>query len=161
VVSLDHFLLFLDKGIPPHISPIKEEEEMISFSNLPRVREPYLSYFYDQQKPSSARIVPPSPPPDKELHTTKCERDPKLVAEREDLFYPSLPTYLGWNLDSKMGNAMVERGFYRRPGGERDVWRKREVLVQERIVQYTTVDKEGKWQDLVEVEKSQTEVRFG
>lgn len=35
------------------------------------------------------------------------------------------------------------REAYRRPGPGQPVWRKRETLIQERIVQYTTLDEEG------------------
>eukprot|EP00752_Nemacystus_decipiens_P012420 g11003.t1 len=50
------------------------------------------------------------------------------------------------------------KGAYRRPGPGQPVWRKRETLIQERIVQYTTLDEEGTVQELFETEKSQTEV---
>ena len=40
----------------------------------------------------------------------------------------------------------------------RAVWRKREIVTQERVVQYTTVNEEGYVQELVETERNQTEV---
>lgn len=44
-----------------------------------------------------------------------------------------------------LGAALGRRGKegYRRPGSGQPVWRKRETLIQERIVQYTTLDEEG------------------
>jgi hypothetical protein len=43
-------------------------------------------------------------------------------------------------------------------GGPRALWRKREVVRQERTVHYTTVDADGETQELVERETTQTEV---
>uniref|UniRef100_A0A6U4FDE0 Uncharacterized protein n=1 Tax=Phaeomonas parva TaxID=124430 RepID=A0A6U4FDE0_9STRA len=40
----------------------------------------------------------------------------------------------------------------------RSLWRKREVVTQERVVHYTTIDEEGYVQELVETEKNQTEI---
>ncbi|CAN0091001.1 unnamed protein product, partial [Pylaiella littoralis] len=59
-----------------------------------------------------------------------------------------------------LGAVLGLRGkeAYRRPGPGQPVWRKRETLIQERIVQYTTLDEEGTVQELFETEKSQTEV---
>ncbi|CAM9903546.1 unnamed protein product, partial [Ectocarpus fasciculatus] len=59
-----------------------------------------------------------------------------------------------------LGTVLGLRGkeAYRRPGPGKPVWRKRETLIQERIVQYTTLDEEGAVQELFETEKSQTEV---
>ncbi|CAM9765216.1 unnamed protein product [Ectocarpus sp. 4 AP-2014] len=59
-----------------------------------------------------------------------------------------------------LGTVLGLRGkeAYRRPGPGKPVWRKRETLTQERIVQYTTMDEEGAVQELLETEKSQTEV---
>ncbi len=44
-----------------------------------------------------------------------------------------------------LGAVLGLRGkeAYRRPGPSQPVWRKRETLIQERIVQYTTLDEEG------------------
>lgn len=44
-----------------------------------------------------------------------------------------------------LGAVLGLRGkeAYRRPGPGQPVWRKRETLIQERIVQYTTLDEEG------------------
>lgn len=44
-----------------------------------------------------------------------------------------------------LGTVLGLRGkeAYRRPGPAQPVWRKRETLIQERIVQYTTLDEEG------------------
>lgn len=44
-----------------------------------------------------------------------------------------------------LGTVLGLRGkeAYRRPGPGKPVWRKRETLIQERIVQYTTLDEEG------------------
>ena len=47
---------------------------------------------------------------------------------------------------------------YKRPGPARPLWRKRETVVQERIVQYTTIDADGTVQELVESERSQNEI---
>ena len=41
------------------------------------------------------------------------------------------------------------------------VWRKREVVRQERHVYYTTVDADGQLQELVEKETSESEVLHG
>ncbi|CAB1112675.1 unnamed protein product [Ectocarpus sp. CCAP 1310/34] len=59
-----------------------------------------------------------------------------------------------------LGTVLGLRGkeAYRRPGPGKPVWRKRETLIQEKIVQYTTLDEEGAVQELFETEKSQTEV---
>ncbi|KAH8059430.1 hypothetical protein JL722_5459 [Aureococcus anophagefferens] len=60
------------------------------------------------------------------------------------------------------GDAVIAAGDhlkFRRPGPAKPLWRKREVVVlQERIVQYTTVDVSGAVQELVETERSSTEV---
>ncbi|CAM9921906.1 unnamed protein product, partial [Choristocarpus tenellus] len=50
------------------------------------------------------------------------------------------------------------REAHRRARPIRPVWRKKETLIQERIVQYTTLDESGQMQELYETEKSQTEV---
>lgn len=44
-----------------------------------------------------------------------------------------------------LGVALGRRGneAYRRPGCGQPVWRKRETVIQERIVQYTTLDEQG------------------
>lgn len=44
-----------------------------------------------------------------------------------------------------LGTVLGFRGkeAYRRPGTVQPVWRKKETLIQERIVQYTTLDEEG------------------
>ena len=59
------------------------------------------------------------------------------------------------------GDAVIAAGDhlrFRRPGPAKPLWRKREVVLQERIVQYTTVDVSGAVQELVETERSSTEV---
>ncbi|CAM9207975.1 unnamed protein product, partial [Phaeothamnion confervicola] len=59
------------------------------------------------------------------------------------------------------GTMLAGQGW---PGGRRrhragaPMWRKRETLIQERIVLYTSVDADGHVQELVETEKSQTEI---
>lgn len=50
-------------------------------------------------------------------------------------------TTLVKHLGSVLG--LRNKNVYRRPGPCQPVWRKRETLIQERIVQYTTLDEEG------------------
>lgn len=56
------------------------------------------------------------------------------------------------------GNSLVStaKKMTLQPG--KPLWRKQEIVRQERIVHYTTVDNEGQVQELVETERSSTEV---
>eukprot|EP01042_Synura_sphagnicola_P002427 gene2427-2914_t len=54
--------------------------------------------------------------------------------------------------------ALNPRDAHRIPRPGKPLWRKREVVRQERTVHYTIVDAEGVLQELVEKEVSQTEV---
>ncbi|CAM9242111.1 unnamed protein product, partial [Discosporangium mesarthrocarpum] len=57
-----------------------------------------------------------------------------------------------------VGGVLALRGAeaYRRASPSQPVWRKKETLTQERVVQYTTLDETGQMQELCETEKSQT-----
>lgn len=54
------------------------------------------------------------------------------------------------------GTTLGLRGeeAYRRPGPVHPVWRKKETLIQERIVQYTTLDDEGRVSDTIKATAS-------
>lgn len=54
--------------------------------------------------------------------------------------------------------ALSNKDSYRIPYPVKPLWRKREVVRQERTVHYTTMDAEGVLQELVEKETTQTEV---
>ncbi|KAJ1455168.1 hypothetical protein M885DRAFT_520413 [Pelagophyceae sp. CCMP2097] len=57
------------------------------------------------------------------------------------------------------GTALAcAESFAVRRGPQKPLWRKREVVLQERIVVYTTVDAAGAVQELVETERTSTEV---
>ena len=66
--------------------------------------------------------------------------------------YPGVWTALGFAGEvtcRALSTHLGRKAMARRPAGK-PMWRKREVLLQERIVQYTTVDNEGVVQELVE-----------
>ena len=91
-----------------------------------------------------------------------------LDARAEDAakqaLYPDVWTCLGFRAPTECREIWHHPGTtlndptYRRPGPQRPLWRKRETVVHERIVQYTTVDEHGTVQELVESEKTQNEV---
>lgn len=54
--------------------------------------------------------------------------------------------------------SLNRRDAHKKPGVARPLWRKRETVIHERIVQYTTVDADGTKQELVETERSQNEI---
>jgi len=91
----------------------------------------------------------------------------ELLANKDHSMYPDVMKKLGFHFLSKCRAVTPHRGTtvahhgsarYRRPWTARPVWQKREIVLQERIVVYTTVDEDGNQQELVETEKSQTEV---
>jgi len=92
---------------------------------------------------------------------------PELLAKINQTMYPDVIRALGFQFLSKCRALLPHKGTtlslhgrdsYRKPWVSRPVWQKREIVLQERIVVYTTVDEEGNIQELVETEKSQTEV---
>lgn len=89
------------------------------------------------------------------------------VATPQDALYPDVFTALGFRAPTACREILPHRGTtvglttrasYKRAGPTRPLWRKRETVVHERIVQYTTVDADGTVQELVESEKSQNEI---
>lgn len=53
--------------------------------------------------------------------------------------------------------SLPRRQLHRRPGAQ-SLWRKKETVIQERVVQYTTIDPDGTVQNLVETERSRNEI---
>jgi len=89
------------------------------------------------------------------------------LARSKDALYPDVLTCLGFREPTASRELARHAGFtlshtpaasYRRAGPSRPLWRKRETVVHERIVQYTTVDADGMVQELVESERSQNEI---
>jgi hypothetical protein len=88
-------------------------------------------------------------------------------ASRDDAVYPDVWTCLKFEEPTKCRDILSHNGTtlslnrkdsHRKVGPSRPLWRKRETIIHERIVQYTTVDADGTTQELVESEKSQNEI---
>ena len=88
----------------------------------------------------------------------------RTTAASHEPVYPDVLPCMGFkpsdgqSIIPHKGTVLAPQNSYRRPGPHRPLWRKRETFLQERIVQYTTVDAEGGVQELVETERSSTEV---
>jgi hypothetical protein len=54
--------------------------------------------------------------------------------------------------------SLNRKDSHKRVGPQRPLWRKRETVIHERIVEYTTVDADGVTQELIESERSQNEI---
>ena len=89
-------------------------------------------------------VVERSLPEEEEVVETSPPEEPETEDPPEDL-------------PSENGSIIPHPGL-RRKAKTKAMWRKRETLLQERIVQYTTVDAEGNVQELVETERSSNEV---
>jgi len=89
------------------------------------------------------------------------------LASRSSATYPDVLAVLKFKEPTQSRELTLHAGStvsltfadsYRKAGPTRPLWRKRETVVQERIVHYTTVDADGTVQELVESERSQNEV---
>jgi len=123
-------------------------------------------------------VRPPPGPPHARFSTVASDsfKDIAAVARRSvreclakssETVYPDVWTCLGFRAPTTCSDlvhyagstlALNSADAYRKPFVQRPLWRKRETVVHERIVQYTTVDADGTIQELVESERSQNEV---
>mmetsp|Transcript_21437 Transcript_21437/g.31058 ORF Transcript_21437/g.31058 Transcript_21437/m.31058 type:complete len:520 (+) Transcript_21437:166-1725(+) len=116
---------------------------------------------------------PPSPPrktPPKYTRSTSYSRYIPPFNADTCTIYPGTIRALGLNTLAQgihSGTVVRSKGdaialnfkdAYKSPHVTRPLWRKREVVRQERTIHYTTVDAEGVQQELVEREMQQTEV---
>jgi len=88
-------------------------------------------------------------------------------ASRNDAMYPDVRKCLGFIKPTECRDILPHNGStlslnrkdsHKKVGIPRPLWRKRETVIHERIVQYTTVDADGTTQELIESEKSQNEI---
>jgi hypothetical protein len=89
------------------------------------------------------------------------------LAENSEPVYPDVLKVLGFKEPTDCRElwhhpgatlALNNTDSHRKPRPSRPLWRKRETIVHERIVQYTTVDVDGVVQELIESERTQNEI---
>ena len=94
----------------------------------------------------------------------------RLIAEKDACVYPGVWESLDYLSVSASREVVLDdpmtrqlsvkdmKSMKRINNNGRPLWKKTETVIQERIVKYTTVDPEGGCQELVESEKTQTEI---
>mmetsp|Transcript_26619 Transcript_26619/g.34974 ORF Transcript_26619/g.34974 Transcript_26619/m.34974 type:complete len:684 (+) Transcript_26619:96-2147(+) len=187
-LPLETFLDFLETGRPPPVPmPAPNPNMPPSGSRRKPPKAPSSNNTPDRYRMGSRRAEPKSAPPksnysssaprrrvvkrwdsDPNIRTYRHTPDrPELKARPFETMYPDVMRLQGFRFLSKSRALTPHKGTtvtlhgkdaYRKPWTSRPVWQKREIVLQERIVIYTTVDEEGNHQELVESEKSQTEV---
>eukprot|EP00604_Paraphysomonas_vestita_P004298 CAMPEP_0174825462 /NCGR_PEP_ID=MMETSP1107-20130205/42783_1 /TAXON_ID=36770 /ORGANISM="Paraphysomonas vestita, Strain GFlagA" /LENGTH=499 /DNA_ID=CAMNT_0016057099 /DNA_START=218 /DNA_END=1717 /DNA_ORIENTATION=- len=120
-----------------------------------------------ENPPTPPRKTPPRPP--KEIKRSQSIAVPHFDVNVSTI-YPGVVKALKLNtlapgihdraLVVSKGDAIALnfKDSYRNPHPVKPLWRKREVVKQERTIHYTTIDADGVLQELVERELSQTEV---
>jgi len=194
-VDFASFIEFLDSGSVPIISAGVEPKKppaargALSSLNGQQVENvqpppgPPMMGFSPLQTSGSAIQHPPAAAIARRVVKENC-------APENEALYPDVSTCLGFKEPTACRElwrhpgttvSLTPADAYRRPGPQRPLWRKRETVVHERIVQYTTVvgtqrgilpkytpayslvprvrqDAEGVVQELIESEKSQNEI---
>jgi len=183
-VLFDDFLLFLETGQAPPVPLSKEEQGKTP--PFPAGDPPFGAPAKSQTESAAATAAPKNldakieymdKGQDRPVDNPSIDEPVEVVAGSDAVekvvpdcmysdVYESLGFAPGGSSDMVLGPSAVttmvpydrRRRLLQIKATGRSLWRKREVVVHQRTVHYTTVDEDGFVQELVEIEKNQTEI---